>query len=285
LISSEDIIFGYNEGLKMATHKGLMLDVTGGWGFVERNYSLVRRYLGWEIYWLIYSTVAGVTIVLIGVTTGDKQLVLFLALGAILWEFLALIFEMVSEAVAWEMWEGTLELTFIAPLHRITFLLGNTLFAVIYGTIRSVLIMAAMAMFFKIDLSQADFIAAAVVLITAGLSFTGLGLAAAVLPILSRERGPQASHIIQASILLVSGVYYPIEVLPNWLQPFSVISPATYTLRAMRAAIIDGAGLSEVTRELIILLVIGVLLIPIGMLVFWLGERWAKKAGKLKIEG
>ena len=68
----------------MATYKGLMLDVSGAWGFVERNYSLVRRYLGWEVYWLIYSTVAGVTIVLIGVTTGDKQLVLFLALGAIL---------------------------------------------------------------------------------------------------------------------------------------------------------------------------------------------------------
>ncbi len=269
----------------MATYKGLMLDVSGAWGFVERNYSLVRRYLGWEVYWLIYSTVAGVTIVLIGVTTGDKQLVLFLALGAILWEFLALIFEMVSEAVAWEMWEGTLELTFVAPLRRITFLLGNTLFAVIYGTIRSILIMAAMALFFKIDLSQADFVAAAVVLLAAGLSFTGLGLAAAVLPILSRERGPQASHIIQAAILLVSGVYYPIEVLPKWLQPFSVVSPATYTLKAMRAAIIDGAGIRDVSRELFLLLVIGALLIPIGMLIFWLGERWAKKTGKLKIEG
>jgi len=269
----------------MSTHKGLMLDITGAWGFVERNYSLIRRYLGWEVYWLFYSTVAGVTIVLIGVMTGDRQLVLFLALGAILWEFLATIFTMVSEAVAWEMWEGTLELTFIAPLRRITFLLGNTLFSVIYGTIRSILIMAAMALFFKLDLSNADFFAAAVVLLAAGLSFTGLGLAAAVLPILSRERGPQASHIFQAAILLVSGVYYPIEVLPKWLQPFSVISPATYTLRAIRAAIIDGAGLSEVSRELAILLIIGVFSIPIGMFIFWLGERWAKKTGKLKIEG
>ena len=61
--------------------------------------------------------------------------------------------------------------------------------------------------------------------------------------------------------------------------------PATYTLKAMRAAIIDGAGIRDVSRELMLLLIIGVVLIPIGMFIFWLGERWAKKAGKLKIEG
>jgi ABC-2 type transport system permease protein len=84
---------------------------------------------------------------------------------------------------------------------------------------------------------------------------------------------------------LVSGVYYDVSVLPAWLRPFSVVSPATYTLRAMRAAVLDGVGLAALGDELLILVVSGVVLIPLGFACFVLGERWAKKTGKLKIEG
>ena len=44
---------------------------------------------------------------------------------------------------------------------------------------------------------------------------------AAALPVMSPERGAEATHIFQGSLLLVSGVYYPVDVLPRWLQPLS----------------------------------------------------------------
>jgi ABC-2 type transport system permease protein len=263
----------------------LLNEFWGAIGFVERDFALVKRYLGWEVYWLVYSAVAGITIALIGVTTGDKDLVLFLVVGAIVWGFLSLLFEFVSETVAWEMWEGTLELTFMAPIKRLTMLLGNTLFAVIYGLVRSALILAAMALFFSINLGGANLLTALVVLVVSSLAFIGLGLPAAVLPILNREKGVQASHIFQAGLLLVSGVYYSIDTLPSWLRPVSVISPATYTLRSMRAAIMDGAGLADVAGDLAIIALIAAVSIPLGMLIFSAGERWAKWKGKLKIEG
>jgi polyphosphate kinase len=62
-----------------------------------------------------------------------------------------------------------------------------------------------------------------------------------VLPLLSPEKGLQMTNIIKALVLLVSGVYYPIAVLPAWLQPFSKISPAYYMLEGMRAALLAGA--------------------------------------------
>jgi len=124
-----------------------------------------------------------------------------------------------------------------------------------------------------------------VVLVVSSLAFIGLGLPAAVLPILNREKGVQASHIFQAGLLLVSGVYYPIDTLPGWLRPLSVVSPATYTLRSMRAAIMDGAGLADVAGDLAIIALIAGVSIPLGMLVFSAGERWAKWKGKLKIDG
>ncbi len=254
-------------------------------GFAERNYMLVKRYAGWEVVFLTYTVVSALTIGLIGVATGDRRLVLFLIVGAVLWGFLSALFHEISECIAWERWEGTLEYTFMAPVKRFTQLMGNALYAVTYGLARAAVELLACALFFGLSLAGANFLTAAVVLLASSLPFLGMGLAAAVLPLLSRERGSQATHIFQALVLLVSGVYYDVSVLPGWLRPFSVISPATYTLRAMRAAVMDGAGVADVSGDILILIVSGVVLIPLGFGCFVLGERWAKRTGKLKIEG
>jgi ABC-2 type transport system permease protein len=69
------------------------------------------------------------------------------------------------------------------------------------------------------------------------------------------------------------------------MQALAKISPATYALRGCRAAIINGAGLSDLTTEIWALLVIGAVSIPLGLWTFRTGERYAKKHGKLKRSG
>jgi ABC-2 type transport system permease protein len=106
-----------------------------------------------------------------------------------------------------------------------------------------------------------------------------------VLPLISPEKGTQLGWIAQGTLLVVSGVYYPVEVLPTWMQWLAKISPATYALEAARAAILDGQGLSTMWDEIWPLLVIGVVSIPLGLWIFSRGERYAKKHGKLKRSG
>ncbi|NLA06457.1 MAG: ABC transporter permease [Firmicutes bacterium] len=108
---------------------------------------------------------------------------------------------------------------------------------------------------------------------------------AAALPLMSAEKGSQAAHILEAAILLVSGVYYDVSVLPAWMQKLSVISPATYTLRAARAAFLDAASFSDIRNDLVILLATGVVLIPLGLAVFNQAELCAMRTGKLKRSG
>jgi len=108
---------------------------------------------------------------------------------------------------------------------------------------------------------------------------------AAVLPLLSPERGSQATHILQGVILLVSGVYYEVEVLPGWLQSLSVLSPATYTLKAARAALLEGQSIAALGPEMLRLVLIGLVLIPLGLFIFNLGENYAMRSGKLKRSG
>lgn len=254
------------------------------YGFVERNFNLVKRYLGWEIVFLVYNIVNALTIGFIGVTQG-KDKVLYLVVGAMIWGFLSILFHEVSESVSWERWEGTIEYTFMAPIHRTTYLLGMCFFAITYGLLRVVVMMIPVSIFFNLNLGNANLGAAFVIMVLSSLSFIGIGLMAAVLPLMSPERGEQATEVFHAVIFLISGVYYDISYLPKWLQPLSHISPATYSLRAMRKALLENAPLSSLTTEVWILLLTGLILIPLGFVIFSWGERYAMKVGKLKRSG
>ncbi|MBE3576977.1 MAG: ABC transporter permease [Limnochordales bacterium] len=259
-------------------------EILAGWGLVERNFSLLRRYLSWEVVDLFYNVVNALTIAFIGVGQGP-QVVLYLVIGALLWGFLSVLFNEVAQSVQWERWEGTIEYTFMAPIHRLTYLLGASWWAVLYGLLRTTVVLLALVSFLDLQLEAANLLSALLVLCVSSFSFIGLGLIAAVLPLMSPEKGSQAAHIVQGFILLISGVYYDVSVLPRWLQPLSALSPATYTLRAERAALLQGAGLAELLPDLLRLAGFAFFFIPVGYLIFRAGEMYALRTGKLKRNG
>jgi ABC-2 type transport system permease protein len=126
---------------------------------------------------------------------------------------------------------------------------------------------------------------AALVLAASSFPFSGIGAMTAVLPLISPEKGTQLAFIAQGLLLVVSGVYYPVSVLPEPMQWVAVISPATYTLEGIRDALLDGAGPAQVWGSIWPLLVIGVFAVPLGLEVFRRGERHAKRHGRLKRSG
>jgi ABC-2 type transport system permease protein len=202
-----------------------------------------------------------------------------------MWAYLGIIFEFLTETVAWERWEGTIEYTFMAPLSRSMHLAGQGLFAILYGLVRAVLLFVVVALFFDLTLPNADFAAALLVIVVASISFIGIGMMTSVMPLISPEKGMQLGFIAQGMLLVVSGVYYPVDVLPEWMQWLSKISPATYALDGVRDAILNGDGVSEMWDEIWPLLIIGVVSIPLGLKTFAIGERYAKRHGKLKRSG
>jgi ABC-2 type transport system permease protein len=83
----------------------------------------------------------------------------------------------------------------------------------------------------------------------------------------------------------VSGVYYSVEVLPDWMQVLSKLSPVTYVLDGVRAGLIDGVPISALLHDVWPLIVMGVVFIPTGLWAFGRAERYAKRTGKLKRVG
>jgi ABC-2 type transport system permease protein len=266
------------------------------YAFVEREIALSKRYWAWEIVWLVYGIVTSLSVAYIGLAApaisggqvdeaAISRFVLYLLVGTIAWRFLGIIFENIGEVIAWERWEGTIEYTFMSPVPRLTHLLGMCVATLVRALAFSIGILAAVTLFVPVDLSRANAVSALVLLAVGALAFVGLGIASASFPLMWTEKGLQMAYIVQAVVLLVSGVYYPVSVLPGWMQVLSTISPATYVIRGMRAALMDGADLTTLWPEVWPALVVGVLSIPIGLRLFVAVERYAKRTGRLKRSG
>jgi ABC-2 type transport system permease protein len=271
-----------------------LVEVIAVWGYVQRNYFLTKRYFMWELVWLTFTTVnamsitfigAGVELVGGGEGTDTERLMTFLLVGALIWSYLSMIFDVLSETVQWERWEGTIEYTFMSPTSRVTHLLGMGVYAVVYGIIRTAVVLGVAMLAFDLDLSEANYWAALVVLAVCSISLVGFGVVAAVMPLLSPEKGQQVTYIVSALLLLVSGVYYPVKVLPEWMQVIAQFSPVTYALEGSRAALLGGVGLSQLWGSIWPLLLMGAVFVPMGLFVFHLGESYAKRTGKLKRSG
>src|SRR5262250_3274865 len=173
--------------------------------FVFRDFSLTKRYLGWVVVFTFYAMVNSATIALIGVAAKDEQLTLTLIVGVLLWSFLSVLFNEIAMSVAFERWEGTLEYTFMAPVSRLTHLAGLSIYAMLYSMIRGVVVLFTLMLFVHLRLAGANLFGVFVVLLVSSMAFVGLGLIAAVLPVMSPERGAEATNIFQGLLLLVSG--------------------------------------------------------------------------------
>ncbi|MBV8257484.1 MAG: ABC transporter permease [Actinobacteria bacterium] len=257
-------------------------------GIVERNVYLTKRYFLWDLEFMVWTIANTLTIVFIARATGlaaaaENRLATNLLVGAVIWAFLGIIFEFVTETVAWERWEGTIEYTFMAPISRPVHLFGMAAFAVLYGLVRATILFFAVVAFIGLHIPSANYGAALALLAIASLSFMGIGIMTSVLPLVSPEKGAQLGFIAQGLMLVVSGVYYPVTVMPEWMQWVSKVSPATYALRGDRASIVSGAGMAW--ADVWPLLIIAVAATPIGLAVFRIGERYAKRHGKLKRSG
>jgi ABC-2 type transport system permease protein len=264
----------------------LTYELKASYAFIERNFNLTRRYWGWELAFLVYSVAGALSISLIGAQAGDPRLLLTLMIGAIFWNYLSVVFSWIAETIAVERWEGTLEYTMMAPVRRATQLLGSTAYAIVYGLIHTVVILVVLVLFFpQLDLARANPATALAFVALGSFSFVGIGMMAAILPLLYVERGAQMTFVLQSCLLLVSGVYYSVEILPGWMQVLSRLSPATYVLDGVRRGLIDGAGIDALWGDVLPLVVMGVLLIPLGIWAFGRAERYAKRTGKLKRVG
>ncbi len=277
----------------MIAEASVWREVRASYAFVERNMHLSKRYWGWEAAYLLYTVAQSASVLYIpaglegvsGKSVDMRPAVLFLAIGALTWSYMANLFLAIAESVQWERWEGTIEYSMMAPISILTYILGSSLFGVIYGLIRTTVVLILIVALFHLQANQNGFAQALVIVSAGSLSFVGVGIMAATLPLLFTEKGAQMTYVIEACLLLVSGVYVQVDKLPAWMQPISHISPATYVLQGTREVLSTNPSWTVVVDSLIPLLIIGAITIPLGLWMFIQAEQFAKRTGRLKRTG
>src|SRR5215207_9212163 len=168
-------------------------DLVATLGFIQRNYYLTKRYFLWELVWLVYTTGNAMSIGFIGVSidqqTGNQRLTTYLLIGALIWSYLSMLFDILAETVSWERWEGTIEYTFMSPVSRATHLIGTSIYAVTYGILRTIVVFVVFNLFFDLEITNANYLGAVLLLAVCSISLIGFGMLAAVMPLLSPEKG------------------------------------------------------------------------------------------------
>jgi ABC-2 type transport system permease protein len=204
----------------------------------------------------------------------------FVLIGLAFTGFLGLSLSSFAQSIREGQIMGTLEIMLLSPTRLSTILLSSSLWAYFMTTLRVVVYLLAGAFIFGASLGQANIPAAVLLMLLSIASFSGIGIMSAAVVLLVKKGDPVAWLIGGASSLL-AGVYYPITVLPDWLEPISRILPLTYALDAMRLAMLQGHSIYELRYDILVLLGFTVVLTPLAFLVFRKALQRAKKEGSL----
>ena len=175
---------------------------------------------------------------------------------------------------------GTLEIMLVGPTRLSVILLSSSIWPGIMVTFRVIVFLLVGVLLFKADLGGANILTALIVLALAITSFSGIGILSASVVLLLKKGDPIA-WIFGGVSSLLAGVFYPVTVLPDWLQPLSKLLPLTYALDGLRLGLLKGYSIFQIQTDLYVLLGFTLVLTPLSLLIFRRVLIRAKMEGSL----
>lgn len=206
-------------------------------------------------------------------------------LGFVVIGFLATEFQQVgvsglAQRIRFAQMMGTLEAEVATPAPPWMVLGAPPVYEFAASSLRSAAYLLGAKLLLGLDLSRVNLVSLAISVPLIIAAFSGLGLLAAATTMLVRRMNPVAMVIGSLSFFL-SGVMYPVTVLPAWLREVGRLLPLTHALAVLRGALLVGAGPGELRDSLLALLIFAGVLAPIGAGLFAFALRRARVDGSL----
>jgi len=175
---------------------------------------------------------------------------------------------------------GTLEALLATQTGLTTIIVSSSLYSFLFTSLQVFVYLIIGVFMYQLDLSQANYLGGIIVLLLSILAFSGFGILSASF-IMVFKRGNPVAKIFSGLSWLLGGIYYPVEILPQWLETCSLLLPITYSLQGMRLALLKGASLSELLPNILSLLAFTLIMLPISLFVFRYAVGRAKRDGSL----
>ena len=204
----------------------------------------------------------------------------FVLIGLAFARYFQLTLKMFSESIRQAQVTGCLEAMLSSRTDALTIVLMSSLYGLLSGAVQLVIILAAGALFEGVDLSQMNVLATTVVFLVSVLSFVAFGVLSAA-AILWLKKGDPFAWVLSGLGTMLGGAYFPITVLPAWLQTVAQFIPITHSLHALRLTMLKGASLEAVWQPLLILALMSAVLLPTSLVVFAALVRKGRREGTL----
>jgi ABC-2 type transport system permease protein len=201
-----------------------------------------------------------------GVVPGNPSYFDFIAPGIMAMTVMMSVMTGLPVAISQEKEIGTMDGMMVAPVNRLSILLGKTIAQTARGLIQGVIILALAIGIFGVAV-QGNILLVFALLLLGVFSFVGLGIV-----ITSFTKDQETAQMLMMTLMFpmmfLSGVFFPIQQMPWFMQSIAQFLPLTYASDALRKVMVLGAGIPQISNELIILIVFGVVMIAIALPVF-----------------
>jgi len=169
-------------------------------------------------------------------------------------------------AISQEREVGTLDGMMVAPINRLAVILGKTLAQMARGILQGVLILVLAITVFGVTVHGSILLVFALLLLGV-FSFVGLGV---VLTSFAKDQETAVMMMttIMFPMMFLSGVFFPIQQMPWFMQGISKFLPLTYVADSLRKVMVLGADIPAISPELSILIVFGLVMTAIAVPVF-----------------
>jgi ABC-2 type transport system permease protein len=169
-------------------------------------------------------------------------------------------------AISQEKEIGTLDGMMVAPINRLSIILGKTLAQTARGLLQGTIIFVLATVLFHVTI-QGNILLVFGLLLLGVFSFVGLGIV-----ITSFAKDQETAQMMMMTLMFpmmfLSGVFFPIQQMPWYMQDISRVLPLTYSAQALRKVMVLGAGIPDITTELTVMIVFGVIMTAIAVPVF-----------------
>jgi ABC-2 type transport system permease protein len=212
------------------------------------------------VYMVPYSVVTQ------GVVEGSTSYFEFIAPGMMMMTVMMSIMTGLPGAITQEREVGTLDGVMVAPINRLSIILGKTLAQLTRGLLQGFIILILAVGLFGVTI-QGNLLLVFALLLLGVYSFVGLGIALTSLA-KDQETATMIMMTIMFPMMFLSGIFFPVKMMPGFMQTISSFLPLTYASDAMRKVMVLGAGVTQISTDLIILVVFGAIMLAIAVPVF-----------------
>jgi len=175
---------------------------------------------------------------------------------------------------------GTLEALLVTQTSIAEIILFSSIFSFVVTSLRVLTFILVGILLLGVDLGRANYVSALTMLVLTIAAFSMIGILSASF-IMVFKRGNPMNWLFVSLSWLVGGVFYPVAVLPEWLQKVAHVLPLTYALEGMRMALLQGHGLVQLSGCIVPLLLFTAAGLPLSLLAFGAAVRRAKMHGSL----